>query len=86
MRSHHTSLFVRRGRDIEFWRAGNQFARRQPGGTLETARIVNFYADGAGIPHVRYQLSLSHPHRERVEAGSRCLALKAFSERYARGS
>lgn len=48
-----TSLFMKRGRKIEFLKSGSIFSRKHNDSSVETARIIGMRTDTFGIAHVR---------------------------------
>ena len=79
-----TSMFFKRGRGMEFVKAGSIFRRNRNDYTVETARILSVASDSFGIPHVKYELAFEKPSSasSRVVDGPRVLALAAFAEMY----
>lgn len=76
-----SNLIFRRAGRYEYLRAGSTFRHRNGGPVEELARIISFYADRNGIPHVRFELSLRR-NELGVPGGSRVLALSSFRERF----
>ena len=77
------SLFIKRGRKIEFVKLGSMFSRKHSGSLVETARIISMRTDTFGIVHVRYQVSIARRHiAGSYFEGPRTLALAAFADTY----
>ena len=78
-----SSIFIKRGRDMEFIRRGMSFQRVKPDKTIETARILSVMLDGMHIPHVRYEINLQRPSWSRsFNDGPRTLSLASFAKTY----
>ena len=78
-----SSMFIKRGRALEFVKSGSLFHRTRPDKSVETARIIGMRTDSFGIAHVRYEVSIFK--RQRASAyfdGPRTLALAAFTATY----
>ena len=77
------SLFMKRGRKVEFVKSGSLFHRTKADNSIETARVIAMRTDAFGIAHVRYEVSIARQH---VVAsyfeGPRTLALNAFVDKY----
>lgn len=75
------SLFKqeRKVRDVE---VGSVYRRTGPGDLVETARVLSVSPDAAGIPHVRYEVSIKRPAFAEME-DRRTLNLESFAERFA---
>lgn len=78
----YSNIFLKRGGAFEYIKAGQRFRRRGAGHLVETARVLAICSDGAGIPHVRYQVRIERPQLRPVEDGPRILNLRSFIERY----
>jgi hypothetical protein len=77
------SMFIlRRGKKVEYVRAGATYHRANAGNVEETVRITAVAVDSFGIPHVRFTVSFRRPDGKQFEGGVRMLALKAFAEQY----
>ena len=57
-----TSLFIKRGRKIEFVKSGSIFSRKHNDSSVETARIIGMRTDTSGIAHVRCEVSIARRH------------------------
>lgn len=77
-----TSFFVKRGRDLEYVRAGSTFQRVHRDCMVKTAQVLSVGTDSYGIPHVRSQASFRRPNQSRFDGGGRMLALKSFADQY----
>ena len=75
------SMFFRRGRGMEFIKAGSSFRRVHPDRSVETARVLSVASDSFGIPHVRYEVVFERAQRTVVD-GPRILALSTFTDTY----
>ncbi len=81
--SERLSLFIKRGRRIEFVKSGSLFHRTRDNTSVETARIIGMRTDTFGIAHVRYEVSIARRHiASSYYEGPRTLALAAFTETY----
>lgn len=77
------SVFIKRGRDMEFIRRGMSFRRVKPDKSVETAKILSVMLDGLHIPHVRYEINVERPSRAAVfKDGPRVLSLSTFTDTY----
>lgn len=78
------NLFIRRGRNLELMKAGDVFQRKPAAGDhfIERARVLSIFSDAVGIPHVRYNVVIEHPNKERFEDGPRILNIHSFTERF----
>lgn len=76
------ALKTRKDPDAEWVRVGSVFHVARPGNLVETATVVSVDADSAGIPHVRYQVSIGRSDNHVFEEGPRVLALSCFAEHY----
>lgn len=78
-----SSMFIKRGRKIEFVKSGSLFQRIHADKSIETARVIGMRTDTFGIAHVRYEVSIA---RRSIPAsyfeGPRTLALAAFTDTY----
>lgn len=78
-----SSMFFRRGRDLEFIKAGVTFRRERSDRTIEFARVLSVAADAFGIPHVRYEVTFEKSFMtSRIVDGPRVLALSTFADTY----
>lgn len=78
-----SSVFIKRGRKMEFIRPGAAFRRIKPDKSIETAKILAVVLDGMQIPHVRYEINLERPSRSQVfRDGPRTLSLTSFTHTY----
>ena len=78
-----TSLFIKRGRKIEFVKSGSIFSRKHNDRSVETARIISMRTDTFGIAHVSYEVSIARRHiAGSYFEGPRTLALAAFAATY----
>ncbi len=77
-----TSFLVNRGDEFEYVKSGSAFRRSHAGKMVETAEIRDVYTDGAGIPHVRFDIVFDKPNRPQYRDGPRILAVKTFFENY----
>ncbi len=75
------SMFFRRGKGMEFIKAGSSFRRVHPDRSVETARVLSVASDSFGIPHVRYEVVFERAQRTVVD-GPRILALSTFTDTY----
>lgn len=76
-------MFFKRANAAEFVKAGSAFRRTRPDRMIETARILSVAADGFGIPHVKYELTVEKPSAlPRMVEGHRMLSLSAFTNTY----
>ncbi len=77
------SIFLRRGRQVEYLRPGAAFRCIHHNKTVETAYVESLAADVRGIPHVRFRVAFSSSSRPlNFGNGTRILALKIFADRY----
>ena len=82
-RRESVSLFMKRGRKIEFVKSGSLFHRTKTDNSIETARVIGMRTDAFGIAHVRYELRIARQHIvASYFEGLRTLALKAFADKY----
>ncbi|MDX1736943.1 MAG: hypothetical protein R3261_01820 [Alphaproteobacteria bacterium] len=82
-RSERSSMFFKRGRKLEYVKAGALFRRERQDHMIETAKVLAVSADCFGIPHVRYELKMEKPTMAYSEVhGPRVLALNAFADIY----
>lgn len=78
-----SSIFIKRGRDMEYIRRGMSFYRIKPDKSVETARILSVVLDGLKIPHVHYELNLMRPSRSTAfKVGPKTLSLASFADTY----
>lgn len=77
-----SSILVDRGDAFEYVKSGSAFRRLHSGRMVETAEIHAVYTDGAGIPHVRFDVIFGKPQRPQYRDGPRILAVKTFFENY----
>lgn len=77
-----TSTFFKRGDRLEYVKPGAKFRHVHADRTVETASVLGVYADGFGIPHVRYKVVMKRPYVEGYEDGPRSLALRTFFEHF----
>ena len=78
-----SSIFIKRGRHMEFIRRGMSFQRTKPDKSVETARILSVVSDALRIPHVRFEVNLRRPSRAAVFMdGPRTLSLASFANTY----
>jgi len=75
-------LFGRDGVAIDTITAGSAFRKVGTGHQIEMAQVSGVYTDGAGIPHVRFELVLERPNQPPYKAGPRVLSAAAFLETY----
>jgi hypothetical protein len=61
---------------------GAVFRRPTQGRTAETAQVLAIADDKAGIPHVRYRLSVGRPGSDDASAEDRTLSLAAFVQQF----
>ena len=77
------SMFIKRGRKVEFVKCGSLFHRTHADKSVETARVIGMRTDSYGIPHVRYEVSVA---RRQIPTfyfeGPRTLALETFMDTY----
>lgn len=72
-------LFRRSGRaDVQ---PGHSY-RRDDSRLTERATVLDLRTDQAGIPHVRFAVTLQRKLSDRVETGLKILALQSFIEAY----
>ncbi|MGH6619723.1 MAG: hypothetical protein ACREF6_09275 [Alphaproteobacteria bacterium] len=77
------SVFIKRGRDMEYIRRGMSFRRVKPDKSIETAKVLSVVMDGQQIPHVRYEINVVRPSRAAVfKDGPRILSLSTFTDTY----
>ena len=77
------SMFLKRGRKVEFVRSGSLFQRINPDASVETARIIGVRTDTLGIAHVRYDVMIAKRHiPTSYREGPRTLSLATFTETY----
>lgn len=77
------SLFMKRGRKVEFVKSGSLFHRTKADKSIETARVIGMRKDAFGIAHVRYEVRIARQHIvASYFEGPRTLALKAFADKY----
>ena len=76
------SMFIKRGRKVQFVKCGSLFHRTHADKSVETARVIGMRTD-SGIPHVRYEVSVA---RRQVPTfyfeGPRTLALETYMDTY----
>lgn len=78
-----SSIFIKRGRKMEYIRAGTSFRRIKRDKSVETAKILSVVLDRMQIPHVRYEINLERPSRTSVfKDGPRILSLSSFTHTY----
>ena len=78
-----SSIFIKRGRKMEYIRPGTAFRRIKPDKSIETAKILAVVLDGMHIPHVRYEINLQRPSWSRsFNDGPRTLSLASFAKTY----
>jgi hypothetical protein len=56
-----TSTFFKRGDRLEYVKPGAKCRHVHADRTVETASVLGVYADGFGIPHVRYKVVINGP-------------------------
>lgn len=77
------SLFFRRGKEVQYIKAGSKFRRLRDSSTEETAKVLSVATDSFGIPHIRYEIEISKlGAQSRFKDGPRVLALKSFIGAY----
>lgn len=77
------SVFIKRGRDMEYIRRGMSFRRVKPDKSIETAKVLSVVMDGQQIPHVCYEINVERPSRTAVfKDGPRILSLSTFTDTY----
>lgn len=72
------SMFVQRGKSVEYISAGNAYRNVRKDRMVETAEIRSVYTDGSGIPHIRYDVVIEKPHWPSYRDGPRVLAVQTF--------
>lgn len=77
-----TSMFFKRGKILEYVRAGSTFRKVHDDTMVETATILSVAVDPFGIPHVKFQATFRRPNRKFFDGGARMLALKSFAKHY----
>lgn len=78
-----SSIFLKRGRRVEFVKLGCLFKRTRRDRSVETARVLGMLKDNYGIMHVRYEVNVSRRHMSTSYfEGPRTLALAAFADTY----
>jgi hypothetical protein len=77
-----SSMFFRRGGQMEYVRPGSTFQRVHEDDLIETAEVESVGTDAYGIPHVKFKVSFRRPNRSTFEEGTRMLALRTFADRY----
>ena len=76
-------MFFKRGKSVEYIKAGSSFRRKRGDATIETARVLSVASDSFGIPHVRFEVVFEKPSMaSRVVDGPRVLALNTFADMY----
>ena len=81
--SERSSMFIKRGRKVEFVKTGSLFHRTHSDKSVETARVIGMRTDTFGIAHVRYEVSIARRHiAASYFEGPRTLALEAFTQTY----
>jgi hypothetical protein len=61
---------------------GYTYKRDLPGGSItEKVRVLDLKPDGAGIPHVKFEVTFER-RMERLQTAMRVLALQSFVESY----
>lgn len=82
-RSESQSMFIKRGRKVEFVKCGSLFHRTHADKSVETARVIGMRTDTFGIAHVRYEVSVARRHiAASYFEGPRTLALATFTDTY----
>jgi len=77
------SVFFKRGEKLEYLRAGSTFQHLREDNLIEIAYVESIGTDLYGIPHVRFQISLTRDKDIRnFDKGTRTLALSSFADRY----
>lgn len=77
------SFFFRRGKEVQYLKAGAKFRRLRDKSTEETAKVLSVSTDGFGIPHVRYEIEIGKLGAQtRFKDGPRVLALQSFIGAY----
>ena len=77
------SLFFKRGKSVQYLKAGSIFRRRRDDATEETAKVLSVSTDSLGIPHVRYEIEIGRRGAQtRFRDGPRVLALQSFIGAY----
>ncbi len=76
------SMFFKRGKKLEYVRAGSTFRRIHDDTMIETATVLSVATDSFGIPHVQFQVTFRRPNRNFFDGGARMLALKSFAEHF----
>jgi hypothetical protein len=71
----------RQERKVQDVKVGSVYRRTGPGDVVETAKVLGVSPDAAGIPHVRYQISIKRPAFTEME-DRRTLNLESFAERF----
>lgn len=78
-----SSIFIKRGRKMEYIRPGTAYRRIKPDKSIETAKILAVVLDGMRIPHVRFEINLQRPSRSPAfRDGPRILSLTSFTHTY----
>ena len=78
-----TSIFIKRGRNMEYIRPGMSFRRIKADKSVETAKILSVVLDGLKIPHVHYEWKLQRPSRSAsFKVGPKTLSLASFADTY----
>lgn len=77
-----TSMFVQRGTAVEYVTAGNAYRKVRSDKMVETAEIRSVYTDGAGIPHIRFDVVLEKPHWPTYRDGPRALSVRSFFDTF----
>lgn len=76
-------MFFKRGRKLEYVKAGALFRRERTDHMIETAKVLSVSADTFGIPHVRYEVKMEKKCMAYSEThGPRVLALASFTDMY----
>ncbi len=76
------SMFFKRGKKLEYVRAGSTFRRIHNDKMVETATVLSVATDSFGIPHVQFQVTFRRPNHNFFDGGARMLALKSFAQHY----
>ncbi|MBB44316.1 MAG: hypothetical protein CMM44_11235 [Rhodospirillaceae bacterium] len=77
------SVFFKRGEKLEYMRPGSTFQHLRDDNLIEIACVESLGTDLYGIPHVRFQISLTRDKKFLdFDKGTRMLALSSFADRY----
>lgn len=76
------SMFVQRGDAVEYVTSGSAYRKVRTDKLVETAEVRAVYIDGAGIPHIRYDVAIAKPNWPMYKDGPRVLSARSFFESF----